>query len=365
LRRIPAAIVLSGLVLRVGPLLAQRPGLHPDPRYIEAPIPPSFTIAVTAGAAALPFSLAPRPTAAFGSESDSAGVAIGEITAALILPTGDVVLLDGKESTLRFFAAAGRPKQRFGRAGRGPGEFFHPLSLAVDRTGRLFVADLAHAVQVFAPSPAGYRYERTLHIEVAAHGMCFLDTLLVVQGMKLGEDPIFRVYDSAGRPVRAFGSLYRSPNAILNYLFPDGHITCDSRRGLVFYAPSSVIGEVRAYRVDGTAAWRTVLAGYKVNRVEDVEQGYRVVTGPEVHSVQALTLMPGRGLLLQVAMRTSQALRERLPYTNLRSFLLDVATGRPPLGDRLPPILAAGEGDVVLAFEDPVPRFEVRRLVRP
>lgn len=366
MRPILAAIVLSGLVLRVGPLLAQRPGLHPDPRYIESPIPPSFTIPVTAGAATSPFSLAPTLSAAFGSEADTAPDLIGNIAAALLLPSGRVVVLDDKQSELRIFDASGRPAQRLGRAGRGPGEFFNPLSIAADARGYIYVADLAHAVQVYAPGPAGYRYVRTMRIEVAAHGMCFLDTLLVVQGMKFGEPQILRVYGRSGRLVNTFGTLYRSPNVLLNYQFPDGQIACDSRRGLIYYTPRSAIGEVRAYRPDGSVAWRTLLTGYKVNRIEGAAGGARVTVDEGVHMVHAFTLLPGRGLLVQVAFLSPQALHDRVPFTTLHSFQLDPVTGQPtPLGEEVPPIVAATTDAVVVALNDPVPRFEVRRVVRP
>lgn len=342
---------------------AQEPGLHPNPRYLEAPLAPSFTIALSAPPVAQPFSLAPTPSAAFGTEGDSGSDLIGTISAALLLPSGHVVLLDAVQSELRIFDATGRPTRRLGRAGRGPGEFSDPLSLAADTDGRLYVADLAHAIQVFAPGPAGYRYERTLHIEVAARGMCFLNGRLVVQGMKFGEDPILRAYDRSGRVVRSFGTLYRSPNRLLNYQFSEGRIACDAQRGLILYAPYDVVGEVRAYRADGTAVWRTLLTGYKVNRIEDYQGGVRVSGAEGVHSVHTFTLLPGRGLLVQVAFQSEQALRDRIQFTTLHSFLFDPATGRPlPLGDALPPIVAAEGRNVVLAFDDPVPRFEVRTL---
>lgn len=330
-------------------------------------MPPAFTIAVDARPAATPFRLATSARAAFGSESDSEAVLIGNIKAVALLPSGDVVVLDDRKSELRIFGPTGAPKQRLGREGRGPGEFFHPVSLAVDDAGRIYVGDLARAIQVFGPSPSGYRYERTMQlVEIAARSMCFLDSLLVVQGSALGQEPILHVYDPSGRRLRSFGALYRSPNRLLNAQFAEGPIACDRQRGLVLYAPGGVIGEVRAYRTDGTLVWRTALTGYHISRIEDYGSGgARVSRGPDgVHSVHAFVLLTGRGLLVQVAFRTEQALRDQIPFTTLQSFLLDPAAGRPlPLGTVLPPIFAASANDVALAFNDPVPRFEVRGLL--
>lgn len=346
-------------------LAAQAPGVHPNPQYLDAPVLPAFSIALTARPAAAPFALAATARAAFGSESDSDAVLIGNIKAVALLPSGDVVVLDDKQSELRIFGSTGAPKQRLGRAGRGPGEFFHPVSLAVDDGGRLYVGDLARAIQVFALSPSGCRYLRTMQNEIAARSMCFLDTLLVVQGTTLGQEAILHVYDPSGRRLRSFGALYRSPNPLLNAQFGEGHIRCDRQRGLVLYAPGSAIGEVRAYRADGVLVWRTALTDYHVNRIEDYGNGgARYSPGPDgAHSVHSFVLLPGRGLLVQVAFRTDEAQRSRIPFTILHSFLLDPATGRPlPLGTVLPPIFAARAGDAVLAFNDPFPRFEVRGL---
>ena len=357
--------LLLGLLLPLSRLAAQAPGVHPNPAYIVALMPPAFTIAMTARPVAVPFRLAAAARAAFGSESDSDAVLLGNIKAVALLPSGDVVVLDDKKSELRIFGPTGAPKQRLGRAGRGPGEFFYPVSLAVDDAGRLYVGDRVRTIQVFAPSPAGYRYLRTMQLEVAAMSMCFLDTLLVVQGTALGQDPILQLYDSSGRRLRSFGALYRSPNPLLNAQFGEGAVACDRQRGLVLYAPGFAIGEVRAYRADGALVWRTALTDYHVSRIEDYGNGgVRFSRGPDgMHSVHALALLSGWGLLVQVAFRTEDAVRDRIPFTTLHSFLLDPATGRPlPLGTVLPPIFAARAGDVALAFNDPFPRFEVRGL---
>jgi hypothetical protein len=358
-----ALVAIHGL--RPQALAAQAPGVHPNPAYIVAPVPPAFTIAMTARPVAVPFRLAASARAAFGSESDSDAVLLGNIKAVALLPSGDVVVLDDKKSELRIFGPTGAPRQRLGRAGRGPGEFFYPVSLAVDDAGRLYVGDRVRTIQVFAPSPAGYRYQRTMQNEIAAMSMCFLDTLLVVQGTALGQDPILHLYDSSGRRLRSFGALYRSPNPLLNAQIGEGQVRCDRQRGLVFYTPSNAmgIGEVRAYRADGTLVWRTALTDYHVSRIEDYGNGgVRFSAGPDgSHSVLAFVLLPGRGLLVQVAFRTEEAVRDQIPFTTLHSFLLDPATGRPlPLGTVLPPFFAARAGDAVLAFNDPFPRFEVR-----
>jgi len=342
---------------------AQEPGVHPNARYLDAPLPPAFTIAVDAAAVAAPFAFSATPRAAFGSEGDAEADLIGNIKAALLLPSGDVVVLDDRSSEVRIFDGAGRPMQRLGRAGRGPGEFFHLRALAVRSDGRLYVGDLLRRIQVFAPSAAGYRLVGAWQVAVSPVSMCFLGGQLVVQGETMG-DSLLQVIGSSGRRIRSFGAIYRSPNAYLNERFGEGMVACDAARGLILYAPRTAIGEVRAYRPDGSLEWRVALGGYQAPRIEERGGGSRVSPNPRgEHFLHSLLMLPGRGLLVQVRFHPPQAARGSLPDTLLHSFLLDPATGRPlPLGTEFPPIVGASDREALLVFDDPVPRFEVRAL---
>lgn len=367
-RALLVSLIASGLVPAASRLPAQALRTHPDPRYIDAPVPPAFTIALDARPVASPFRLTATVRAAFGSEADSDGGLIGHIRAAALAASGDVIVLDDNQRQLRVFDPGGAPRERVGRAGRGPGEFSEPLSLAVYADGRVFVGDLLLSVLVFAPTAAGIRYERTLRIGVAPRAMCFLRGQLVVQGVSYGQPAILHVFDRSGQRIRSFGALYRSPNRALNYQFGTGMIACDPVAGVVVYAPRAGIGEFRAYRANGSLAWRTTVTGYLNNRVEETPGGgYRISgTGKGAHSIHSLTLMPGLGVLVQIAYRTEQAFRDHTAFTTLHSFLLDPVSGRPlPLGTTLQPILASGTGEVVLGFDDPSPRFEVRSLRLP
>lgn len=358
------AWIIATLLLLPPGVATQTPSLHPDPRYLDSPIRPTFTIALSARAVAAPFLLAPNARAAFGGGGDEETDLLGHIQGAALLSSGEVVVLDDKMTRLRVFSATGLPEQSLGRAGRGPGEFSDPLSLAVDSRGALHVGDLRHSIQVFSHSTSGYRLERTLQVDVAVRGLCLLDSVMVIHGMQLRSASILHVYDRLGTRLRSFGVLYQSPNALVNHEFGAGRIACDSATGFVFYVPGGAIGEVRAYRLDGSLVWRTVLSGYRVNRIEDYRGGIRIATNQAgVNFVRALTLLPGRGLLVQIAYRSAQALREGVDYTSLTSVLLDHVTGRPSaLGTSLPPIVAATRGEVVLGYDDPAPRFEVRAI---
>ncbi len=72
----------------------------------------------------------------------------------LVAPNGDVFVADGhggaSNARVVKFSAAGKFLRSWGHKGSGPGEFDTPHSLAMDRQGRLFVADLRNfRVQIF------------------------------------------------------------------------------------------------------------------------------------------------------------------------------------------------------------------------
>src|SRR5690606_24215524 len=142
-------------------------------------------------------------------------------------------------------------------------------------------------------------------------------------------------------------------------------VACDGPNALVAFATRGPLAEVRGYRLDGAVVWRINLTGVMANLIEDTPEGYRVVRSPSgVHSLLSLTTIPGRGFLVQWTFRDAEDLASRASYGTILSFLLDPATGQPIGPDTtLPPILAATDSTVLIAYEDPEPRFEVRTLL--
>jgi sugar lactone lactonase YvrE len=72
----------------------------------------------------------------------------------LVAPNGDIFVADGhgQDSNARIvkFSADGKFIKAWGKHGKGPGEFEFPHSLAMDSSGRLFVADRENSrIQIF------------------------------------------------------------------------------------------------------------------------------------------------------------------------------------------------------------------------
>ncbi len=74
------------------------------------------------------------------------------VTNAAVGPDGDLFVSDGYgNARVHRFTAAGELKASWGEPGSGPGEFNLPHAIAVDRSGRVFVADRENSrIQIFS-----------------------------------------------------------------------------------------------------------------------------------------------------------------------------------------------------------------------
>ena len=169
--------------------------------------------------------------------------------------------------------------------------------------------------------------------------------------------------DSLARPIRAFGKLYASPNALLNVQFAEGRIACDAANDIIVYASQAALGEVRAYRRDGQAVWRTVIEDVRSNIITDDGGGVSVARSPDgAHSLLSLNVLPGVGIVLQYDFRTPAQMAAREQGQTL-TILLDARTGAATLASATWPRLGAVSANgALVVYEDPAPRIERREL---
>jgi hypothetical protein len=73
-----------------------------------------------------------------GASGDSGFAAVTSVT---LDSTGRIVVAEALRPMIHVYSSSGVPLFRFGRKGRGPGEFERPNQLAFDREGKLWVAD--------------------------------------------------------------------------------------------------------------------------------------------------------------------------------------------------------------------------------
>ncbi len=359
-----AATVLLVVISRVAS--AQSADRHPQARYLHVPDVPHAEASLDDKPVAVPFVINDRVLTGFGTDTDPVETTIGDIGDARLLPDGGVALLDKQLINLRIFDKVGRPRQTVGREGQGPEEFARRVwSLAVDGTGALYVGDLSRSVKQFRGSAKGYAYERAWRFDLAPRSMCLLDSLLVAVAARPDRSGLLHTFQLNGGGGADFGRFYESPNPGVNLGFNLGLIACDAQRQLIYFALEGGFGEIRAYRPDGTPAWRSSIDGFRSNIITSEANGGMSVRGsPDgVHTVRSLVLIPGAGLLVQVGFASLDDVKSRTDFSKLVSFLLDPANGHAVnLGTSLPLIVDATASRVLEVSHDPFPRFEVHAI---
>jgi hypothetical protein len=357
--------IVSLLLLPLATASSQTAGRHPDRRFVDQSVPVTSTLRLGGPRTPLGVSLAEAASATIGREDGPDHFIFGDIANVGTTQKGTVIVVDRKNMDVRLFDARGQFLQRLGRQGQGPGEFRSPHSLLVTPTDEIWIADMQRRVTVFGPSADGYRLVRTIPVEIGIRSMCILRGELVANGVAMGDPFVIRVLDSLARPVRAFGRLYASPNAFLNVQFAEGRIACDAANDIIVYASQAALGEVRAYRRDGRAVWRTVIEDVRTNIITDIDGGgVRVELSPDgAHSLLSLNVLPGVGIVLQYDFRTAVQMAAREPAGEILTILLDARTGAATLASESWPRLGALSANRALVLhEDPAPRIESREL---
>jgi hypothetical protein len=351
-------------VIGVSTLVAQASVRHPDRQYVDESVPVNFRLRLSGPRTPPGVVVGDVASVTIGSENGPDHSLFAEVTAVATTSNGTVVLLDRKTQDLRLFTSQGRFLQRLGRKGQGPGEFRGPGVLLVTPRDEIWVTDMQRRLTVFAPSPSGYRLARTAPTEIGIRSMCLLKGELVVNGVSTEDPYLVRVIDTLARPLRAFGKLYTSPNAMMNYQYSEGRVACDSENDIVVYASPAGLGEVRAFRRDGRPVWRTVIEDVRSNIVSETRDGITVERSPAgAHALLSLHAVPGLGVILQYDYKTREEMTAKVTTGQVLTIFLDPKTGSARLSSVAWPRLAAVDrGRAFVVFEDPVPHVELRAL---
>ena len=341
--------------------------IHPKPDLVVADLAPTAELSI---ADERPGSAASDSLLRFYG-GDALEVTIGAMEAPLeevfgeiaqVAFTGDrIVILDSKAAEARIFDLEGELVEVIGRPGRGPGDFASPRTLAVDSGGRLYIGDLVRRVQVFRPGREGYELERVIQTGVSPVSFCLLGETIVVQGVNLGDSVTIRTYDLDGAPRAAFGRVYRSTSAIINYTLSQGLVGCDPVTNTIVFAPDAGIGEVRGYDPDGTLRWRTAITDYLPVTVIERADGYEVgMPAGGHHFVASLVELDEGRTMIQLAFVTRDSQREGRRFAKLHTFVLENRSGMAVArSDALGEVVAVADRRFAIADQLPYPRMAI------
>jgi hypothetical protein len=342
-------------------------GRHPDRRYVDRSIPVTSTVRLSGPRSGPAITLGAPVRAAVGREDGPDHFLFGEIAAVAMNSRGEIVVVDRKVWDVRLFDSRGAFVKQLGGRGQGPGEFQSPHSVLVTPNDEIWIADMQRRLTIFGSSSGGYTLARTIPVEaIGIRSMCLLGGDLIANAVSMGDPYAVRVLDAQARPIRSFGTVYESNSAMLNVQFAEGRVACDETNDLIIHASTASLGEIRAYRRDGQAAWRVVVQDLRSNVITQTEGGYTVEGSPDgAHTLSSLNIVPGLGVLVQYGFRSLADLAAKAPPSDYVTIVIDQRTGAGAISPSALPRLGTVSGNrVIVLFEDPAPRLEVRELRR-
>jgi hypothetical protein len=181
--------------------------------------------------------------------------AFGNIWDVDIDSRGRIYVADYGQSRVTVFDRSGRFVRQLGRRGSGPGEFRHPMQLAVGYGDTLYVYDVGlRRLSKFAPS--GHFIEQyALGQLPAANDIEFLPNGdVIIAGFAAQSDATLHLFDKEFRPRQSFAS----PDAAATRYFSEsllGGYTDLTPSGLLLYSQKSPF-ELRLYETSGRLRWR-------------------------------------------------------------------------------------------------------------
>jgi hypothetical protein len=182
--------------------------------------------------------------------------------------------------------------------------------------------------------------------------MCVLDNTLFVSGVEADDSTAVKAYDMRGRRIASFASTYRSPNALVNSQLLPGRVECDEENQMVLLSAASALGEIRAYRPDGTPVWAAIVSNFIPVRVLDIDSsGYSVETpAGGHHRIAAFRLISPGTLLLQVEFVGSRSVGT--PVRRVETVLVDATTGKASSTSFAYPVFAAATNDLAVSVRN-------------
>lgn len=358
-----AALAIYGF-LAAGTLQAQRRGQHPDPQYIQAVAAPTVEIRFNDAVAKPAFRLSPTTRTTIGTEAGAPPTVFSSMTSAILVDDSTIAIIEESMDEVRIFATDGRHLQTIGRKGSGPGEFRRPVAIVVSPQGELLVSDMQRKLHVFVRGPKGFAFDHAIPVTVSIISLCYLGDTLYVSGATLEDIRTVRALDSEGNITASFGTIYDSPNPMVNWQVAQGRIVCNARHGLVLHMAGALLGEVRAYRTSGELAWRVRVPEYRTNIIHDLANGFQMERSPNgVHSDASLFQVADDGVLAQWAFMTRAQMEAKEAPTQIHSIWIDAVSGTATnLGTGLPLLADAGLGIALAISPEPVPQLMVHSI---
>lgn len=244
----------------------------------------AILIAGTAGALA-PDALAGQtslahlgePAVEIGEITGEPSLVFGQITDVAVLPSGEILAVDGQYRTLSAFTASGDPLVEAGGEGRGPGDFVYPSAVGVMGDEVLVLDAGAMRVERFRLTEAAFEHLGGVTLPFSARSFCVIGDWMVLLGYHEGS--LLHRVDLDGELLGSFGDEIQE-DPIIARLAGNGHLTCVPGGRPWIGVATWNFPEVFAYELDGTLRWQATIPGFDGGDIGRSESGSGVRFGP-------------------------------------------------------------------------------------
>jgi hypothetical protein len=281
---------------------------------------------------------------------------------------GRLYVLDSRYNNVRIHDRAGAAVGVFGGPGRGPGELMSPEAIERDAQGRLVVADRFNTLKVFERRGDRFESTRSIPVRFVPEDFCLLGDRIFVQGVRR-DGGVIHAFSATGDSVVSFGAPYRSENWLVRNQLSDGPIACNEPSSTVV-AMFKYLPVIYGYGPGGEVKWVSQLADFRpIGITEEVEgEGTPVVAfspREDGHDLVAALMSTGPFVLVQTARHTVASIAEQKEFQELRTYLVEAATGNGVyVGNHLPRLAAVAGDCAYAAVNDPHPQVRVFQVAQ-
>ncbi len=292
--------------------------------------------------------------------ADSMGAELfGEIAAVQVDPSGRVFILDSQAQEVRVFQPDGTYSHTIGGLGDGPSELRGVSNLSVSQNGDVWVMSLTGHSKVFSLVDGEYLATSQLKLPAAGRSCRLGLQRLIVTGVdfeEAGEHVAHEISLPGGSLRHSFGTVYESSNRVVRFIMNmNGPVACMPESDQVAHSFAQM-PIVRLYQTNNQLLWTARVMDYRQQVLVEENGGFLQSTAESYDHTVSLHFYPRQHLLLQH--------ERRPPYgdsapSEVRSFLIDRATGRGALIEGLPQVATIFPGGYVGVYHDPFPRVEI------
>lgn len=180
---------------------------------------------------------------------------LGNIIAAKLIDSSQVVVLDNSKNRLRVFdAQTGKLQASLAREGRGPGELTQPT--AIDIVGNnIIISDWLLKLSFYRIQDDSISYSDEVRIDYSPKRICAIDNFVFVAGINLKSNYTIYKYDAETfELLDQFHETYKSDTPLVSMMLSNNLVSCNLASESILVV-SPYLPYIYSYNTDGKLQW--------------------------------------------------------------------------------------------------------------